>query len=355
MFSELRNRVKKAGQPPGTPVYMGEKNNTPPRITVVTYAPHDFHEPTGIHLEDCLLEQKEENITWVHIEGLHDVALIEKVAKRFDLHPLTVEDILNVEQRSKVEEYENYLFVTLKMLQWHSHSLTFSIEQLSLVVGKKFILSFQEKESTFFQPILERLRSGSNQRLRQQGGDYLAYRLIDSIIDQYFVVLEGLGDQIETTEESIMRAPTSKNAHTIYQLKRQMMTLRKAIWPVREVLSHLLQIEEEWITPFTRLYLRDAYDHAIQAIDNVETFRDMLSSLLDVYLSGLSNRMNEIMKTLTIIATIFIPTTFIASIYGMNFEHMPELHWHYGYPLVLSIMLLVTFVMLIYFRRKKWL
>jgi magnesium transporter len=354
MFSELRKRAKKAGQPPGTAVYMGRKKATETKITVLTYSEHDFHESEGKTLSDCLPPQKESGVTWVHIDGLKDVAVIQELAKKYNLHPLTVEDILNVDQRPKVEEFEGYAYITLKMLAWHAKRNVFSTEQISFVVGNDFLLSFQESAGEHFKQIRERLRGVSNQRMRQQGSDYLAYRLMDSVVDYYFVVLERIGDQIEKVEDTIIADPQQKNTRTIYRLKRQLMILRKSIWPMREAVSHMTQMEGALISPFTRVYLRDLYDHVVQAIDTVETFRDMLASMLDVYLSSLTNRMNEIMKTLTIIATIFIPITFIASLYGMNFINMPELHWHWGYYMVLGLMSVVVFIMLLYFRRKKW-
>lgn len=353
MFPDVRKRVKKVGQPPGTAVYTGKKT-TETQLTVVEYSPHDFHEITGKTLAECLTDQKENVITWVNVVGLSDVALIQELAERYHLHPLTVEDILNVEQRPKVEEFDGYEFLTLKILAWDPKKNTFTAEQFSIAFGKKFILTFQESPTTIFHTIYERLRSSSVQRLRQQGSDYLVYRLLDCAVDYYFVVLEAIGDLIETAEERIIASPNPQTMRVLYRLKRQMLSLRKIIWPMRELISHLLQTEEVAVTPFTRVYMRDLYDHIVQAIDTVETFRDMLSSMLDMYLSSLTNRMNEIMKTLTIIATIFIPITFVASLYGMNFVYMPELHWHWGYFTVLGVMGLVVVVMLIYFRRKKW-
>jgi magnesium transporter len=268
---------------------------------------------------------------------------------------LTVEDILNVDQRPKVEEFEDYVFITLKFFTWHNESMSFSKDQVSFVLGKNHLISFQEHGKTLFQPIQERLRGQSNQRMRQQGCDYLAYRLMDSVIDAYFIVLENLGDEIENIEELIISNPQPENTQTLYNLKRQLMLLRKSIWPTREAISHLLQMESSWIKSFTRAYLRDLYDHVVQTMDTIETFRDILSSMLDVYLSSITNRMNEVMKTLTIIATIFIPITFITSLYGMNFTYMPELNWHWGYYSVLGLMGGMVLVMLNYFRRKKWL
>jgi len=358
MYAELRTRAKKAGQAPGTAVYTGKLKTVAPQITMLIYSEHACQEVKGKTLDERFLQaqkEKEHGVTWTHVQGLHDVALIEQLAKEYRIHPLTVEDILNIDQRPKVEEYEEYVFITLKMFQWDKKHLTFSTEQISFILGKGYLLSFQEHENSHFQHIQELLSSSETQRMRQQGSDYLAYRLMDSIIDYYFVVLEGLGDQIEQVEEAIIANPQTQHTRTIYQLKRELMMLRKSIWPMREAISHLSQIEAAWITPFTRIYLRDLYDHIVQAIDTVETFRDMLSSMLDVYLSSITNRMNETMKTLTIIATIFIPITFIASLYGMNFVYMPELKWHWGYFTALGVMTVIVLIMLNYFRRKKWL
>jgi magnesium transporter len=351
---ELHKRSQKAGQPPGTAIYTGEKKMAASRITVIIYDEHDFHETTDTKLEACLPIKKEKGITWINVEGLHDVEPINQLAKLYNLHPLTVEDILNNEQRAKVEEFADYVFITLKILQWQADQHIFTVEQISIVFGKDFVLSFQERDTKLFDPLKERLRGGLGQRFREHGSDYLAYRLVDTVVDQYFVVLEGMGEQIEHVEELIIAAPTQQNSRTLYHLKRQMLLLRKAVWPVREVVSHLLQADGNWFSAFTRVYLRDVYDHVAQAIDTVETFRDMLAGMLDIYLSSLSNRMNEVMKVLTIIATIFIPITFIASLYGMNFQYMPELRWRWGYPAVLTLMLIVVVAMLSYFRRKKW-
>lgn len=354
MFAEVHNRVKKAGQAPGTPIYTGEQSSTPPRITIITYEAENSKKTVSDKLDESLLETAPKTLTWVNVEKLQDVSIIEQLAKRYCLHPLTVEDILNVQQRPKVEEFEKYIFITLKMLLWNTKTKTFSIKQISLILGNDFLLSFQEIESDFFDVIQKKICDPNNKHLRELGTDYLTYRLIDAVIDQYFVVLEGLGNQIEEVEERIIAAPTTQNSRTLYQLKRKMLQLRKAIWPMREAISHLLQADNTIITSFTHVYLRDVYDHAVQAIDTIENFRDMLSGMLDVYLSSLTNRMNEIMKVLTIISTIFIPITFIASIYGMNFEYMPELHWRWGYPSVMGVMCLIVIGMLIYFRRKKW-
>lgn len=356
MFPDLHKHAKKAGQPPGTAIYTGQNKSTTTRITAITYNAETFHEVTGNQLDQLLPASiPESTLTWIHIEGLNNKALMEQLTQRYSLHPLTTEDILNLEQRPKVEEFDHYLYITLKMLLWNANHATFSVEQLSIILGKNFVLSFEDKETGIFNNIYERLRAGPQQRLRQKTSDYLAYRLLDTIVDQYFVVLENLGDQTEQLEEKIIAEPTPENSRLLYHLKRQMLMLRKIVWPMREIVGHLLQTEEKFITAFTRLYIRDLYDHTIQAIETLETFRDMLSNILDVYLSSSTNRMNEVMKVLTIIATIFIPITFIASVFGMNFKYMPGLAWHWGYYTSLGIMLLIGVFMLLYFYRKRWL
>jgi magnesium transporter len=354
MPKRIRNLIKKVGLPPGTPIYTGEIKVATPRITVVNYSQESFEKSICSSLQECQSFIKTTGTTWINIEGLHDVDLIKQVAEQFHIHPLTVEDILNVEQRSKVDEFEDYCYISLRILYWLPELKDFANEQLSIVFNNQFIISFEENKTQFFNPLYQQLGIKSG-RLRQQGSDYLVYRLVDTMVDQYFVVLEGLSEQLETLEDIIISEPSPKNSRTIYALKRKVLVLRKAIWPIREAINRLLHSEIEFITPFTHIYLRDVYDHTIQAIDTLESFRDMLTGLLDVYLSSVSNRLNEVMKVLTIIATIFIPITFIASIYGMNFKKMPELDYPWGYPIVLLVMLIIAVLELIYFRLKKWL
>jgi magnesium transporter len=353
MLADVKKRAQKAGSPPGTLVYTGDKT-VQPHLTLVSYDIDNFDEIAGDKFSDISSHINKERKTWINIEGLSDIELITEVKKYFKLHPLTVEDILNVEQRAKIEEFDDYLFITLKMLSWDKKQRQFQVEQLSIILGRNYMLTFTEMRTSLFETILGKLRSGSVQRLREQGADYLFYRVLDTVIDQYFIVLEGLGEQIDEVENMVVSAPKPENTRTLYRLKRKTIMLRRAIWPMREVINHVTQSSEQFISQFTRLYLRDVYDHTMQAIDTIETYRDMLSSMLDVYLSSLTNRMNEIMKTLTIISTIFIPITFIASIYGMNFIYMPELKWHDGYYFALSMMLAVTLGMIVYFKSRKW-
>lgn len=354
MFSEVHHRVKKAGMPPGTAHYTGDKNIVQPVITIVAYNAQEAIEKTCASLKECLDIMRPDYVVWINVEGLQDLSVINDLAKTFNLHPLTIEDILNVEQRPKVEEFDNYTFITLKVLLWEKKAADFNISQLSLVIGKDFILSFQEQDTTRFDEIRKRIQVSSNQRLREQGSDYLAYRMIDNVIDEYFFVLEGIGNKIEIIEQRIVAEPKPQNARSIYRLKQKLILLRKAVWPMREAINHLLYTENNFITKFTRIYLRDVYDHTMQAIDTVETFRDMLSSMLDMYLSALTIRMNEIMKTLTIITTIFIPITALASIYGMNIENIPFSKSARAFEIVFTLMLLIAVLMILYFKRKKW-
>lgn len=354
LFSDVRQRAKKAGQPPGTLMYTGQQQNKVPIITVSTFDTTDCEVTTGKDIHESLSKQNFKKMCWINVEGMQEVSLINEIAQHFSIHPLTVEDILNVEQRPKIEEFDGYTFLTLKMLHWAKEHSELSVQQISIIFGKNFILSFQESNTSIFDLIRMKLQSTSSQRLRQQNSDYFAYRLLDAIVDEYFVVLECLGEEIERVEEKIISAPTPQNSKIIYRLKRQMLMLRKSIWPLREVVSHLLYEEEALITKFTRLYLRDLYDHTMQAIDTVETFRDMLTSMLDMYLSGLTIRMNEIMKTLTIITTIFIPITALSSIYGMNLPNIPFMKSSWGFSIIASIMVASVTGMVIYFRRKKW-
>ncbi|MCX7121098.1 MAG: magnesium/cobalt transporter CorA [Gammaproteobacteria bacterium] len=353
ILSDLINRAKKAGQAPGTAEYFGAAADKPPVITTITFDETHCQITTGEKIDEAPIE-KEPGITWIDITGLSDVTLIKKMAERFTIHPLTVEDILNVDQRPKVEEFEGYLFFTLKLLQWDEKKSLLFIQQVSIIFGKDYILTFHESQTPVFDPIRKKLQNIAAQGLRQHSTNYLAYRLIDAIVDQYFVALENLGERIETLEDQIVSSPTPTNARVIYRLKRQMLLLRKAVWPVREAVGHLLYEENTLISKFTRVYLRDVYDHTMQAIDTIETFRDMLASMLDMYLSSLTIRMNEIVKTLTIITTIFIPITALASIYGMNLPDIPFMKSRVGFLIVGSAMIGGIIGMILYFRKKKW-
>ncbi len=353
MFRELRKRAKSAKLPPGTVQDSAIGKSSQIKITATHYTEENYQAWEGSQISSCPFLQAEGGTTWINIQG-YNAEVIKEVGQCYHLHPLTMEDIANIEQRPKVEEFDTYEFITFKTLNPTQRASQFTLGQVCIVLGSHFVITFSQEENTHFEVIDVRLKSSPTQRLRQHPGDYLVYRILDTIIDQYFVVLEAIGDKIDALEEEIIRSPQAKSTRAIYRLKKKMLVLRKSIWPAREIISHLLQSEETFITPFTRVYLRDLYDHIVLAIDSVETFRDMLSNMLDVYLSSLTNRMNEVMKTLTIIATIFIPMTFVASIYGMNFTHMPELTWRWGYLCTLGGMAAIAATMLIYFRIREW-
>jgi magnesium transporter len=346
---------KKVGLSPGTLVHIGKKKIEKVRIRLIDYDEAQLQEKEPKSIEECFPFKDLPTVTWVNIDGLHDISVMEKVGKHFNLHPLVLEDILNTEQRPKIEDFDDYIFIVLKMLCYDENQNQINSEQISIILGSNFVLSFQERVGDIFDPLRERIRN-SKGRVRKMGPDYLAYCLLDAIVDNYFVVLEKLGEKIEGMEEELVTNPTPETLQTIHNLKREMIFLRKSVWPLREVVSRLERGESELIKDSTGIYLRDVYDHTIQVIDTVETYRDMLSGMLDIYLSSISNRMNQVMKVLTIIATIFIPLTFVAGIYGMNFEFMPELKWHWVYPWAFWLVMLgVAGVMLVYFRRKKWL
>lgn len=350
----IKKRSKKAGLPPGTPVHIGERIRGDTRITLFAYNEQALEERELERPEECALFKDKLPVFWINIVGLHQVEALEKLNDCFGIHPLVLEDILNTDQRPKMEDFGNYLYIVLKNLFiTQKPGEEIGSEQVSLILGPNFVLSFLEKEGPLFDGIRDRIRNGKG-RLRKLGGDYLVHALLDTIVDHYFVVSEKLGEKIEILEDELVSRPTPETLREIHKLKREMIFLRKAVWPLREVIGSLERRETDLIKESTVIYLRDIYDHTIQAIDNIETFRDILSGMLDIYLSSLSNRMNEIMKVLTIISTLFIPLTFIVGWYGMNFKHMPELEWQWGYPLVLFVMLALSVFMLAYFRRKKW-
>ncbi len=349
-----KRHTKKAGLPPGTLVHVGERKLESVRITVIDYDENNFQEKQVPRIEDCFQFKATPTVTWINIDGLHEVEVIEKIGKQYGLHPLILEDILHVGQRPKYEDLESYIFVVLMMLRFDEENQTTLSEQVSLVLGPNFVISFQESIGDVFEQIRDRIRNAKG-KIRKMGADYLMYALLDAIVDGYFGILEKIGDKIESMEEELVNDPSQRTLHQIHNLKREMVFLRRSVWPLRESISGLERSESALIKETTGLYLRDVYDHTIQVIDTVESFRDMISGMLDIYLSSISNRMNAVMKVLTIIATIFIPLTFVAGIYGMNFEYMPELKWRWGYAAVWLVMLAVAGAMIVYFKRKKWL
>ena len=351
---KTKKHSKKTGLAPGTLIHIGERRLETAQITVMDYDENSFQEKHVDNVEECFQFKTTPTVSWVNIDGLHDISIIEKIGENFDIHSLVLEDILSTGQRPKFEDMEKYLFVVLKMLYFDDKTQTVLSEQVSIVLASNYVISFQENIGDVFDPIRNRIRNAKG-RLRKMGADYLMYTLLDAIVDNYFGILEKLGDKIESLEEELVGDPTEKVLKQIYNLKREMVFLRRSVWPLRELISGMERSESTLIKKTTGIYLRDIYDHTIQVIDTVESFRDMVSGMLDIYLSSISNRMNAVMKVLTIIATIFIPLTFVAGVYGMNFKYMPELEWKWAYWAVLGLMGIIGICMLIYFRRKKWL
>lgn len=343
-----------AGLTPGTLVHIGEKGAQKLRIAIIDYDAEQFQEKEAKTVEECFPFKDKPTVTWVNVDGVYNLEVIEKLGTYFNIHPLVLEDIANTGQRPKMEDFEDYIFVVLKMLYYNEKENEINAEQVSMVLGTNFVISFQEKEGDVFNPIRERIRNAKG-RIRKMRADYLAYSLLDAIVDNYFAILEKIGEKVEEIEEELITNPSPGTLQTIHNLKRDSIFLRKSVWPLREVISGLERAETSLIHKSTGIFLRDVYDHTIQVIDTIETLRDMISGMLDIYLSSISNKMNEVMKVLTIIATIFIPITFVAGIYGMNFKYMPELQWRWGYALVWLVISAAAISMLFYFRRKKWL
>jgi len=348
-------RSRKSGLPPGTPVHIGERKTGAPRVSLMHYDGEQLAEEELKDIPSCRTWLSRPGVTWINIEGVHQIDLLEQFGAVFGLHPLVLEDIANTGQRPKVEDYGGYLYIVLRMLSLHAARQEVVGEQASLIVGPNFVISFQEGiAGDVFDPIRERLRTAKG-RMRRESADYLVYSLIDAIVDGYFVLLEKLGEQIEVLDERMLANRAGEVARTIHLLKREMIWLRKAVWPLREMINSLQRAETPLIRASTGVYLKDVYDHTIEVIDTVETYRDVLSGMLENHLSLLTTRLNEVMKVLTVISTIFIPLTFITGIYGMNFHFMPELEWRWGYPLALLGMAGIGVALYFYYRRKKWL
>jgi magnesium transporter len=360
MRRPIKKISKKSGLRPGTIVYVGKERTEKVTIDVIDYDKTELTEKKITKIEECFPFKDIPTITWININGNHDVETIEKLGKHFDIHPLTLEDIANTGHRPKIEITDDYVFIVLKMLYNDETSGNHMSEQVSIIFGRNFVISFQEKEGDVFNAVRERIRK-TIPRVRFLGPDYLAYALIDAVVDNYFLVLETIGEEIESMEDELVANPEPEDLETLHDLKREMIYIRKAVWPLREVIGGLDRLESDLIHDYTGMYLRDLYEHTIQVIDTVETYRDMVSGLLDIYLSSISNKMNQVMKVLTIIATIFIPLSFLAGVYGMNFDtsaspfNLPELGMRYGYIGFWAVALIVGIGLLIFFRRKRWL
>jgi magnesium transporter len=323
-----------------------------PTLRLFDYGPDYVEERELADPQEVMPYLEKDSVTWLDVQGLGDEQVLRKLGEIFHIHPLALADVVNVPQRPKVEEYPHHEFIITRMAMLQPEG-GLDTEQVSLFIGKNYLLTLQERYGDCFDPVRKRIQTGKG-LIRKAGPDYLGYALIDVIIDHYYPLLEEFGEHLERLEDDVVAKPGSETLHQIYKVKRELLTLRRAIWPQRDMVNSLIRDESVLISEQVRVYLRDCYDHAVQIMDVVETYRELAGGLLDVYLSSVSNRMNEVMKVLTIIATIFIPTSFIAGIYGMNFEWMPELKWAWGYPAVLTIILSVVGGMIYFFKRLGW-
>ena len=348
--------TEKVDLPPGTLIYTGNKIIEDPEIAKFTYSKNKYEKKViDDHLkeEDITKNLEKDEVLWINVKGISNPGIIEKIGHMFDLHPLLLEDVLSPHQRSKIEEYQNYVFLILKKIEWSEIDWDIITEQVSFVLMPPKLITFQEQKDNLFSSIEQRIEKAKG-KIRSSDSSYLLYSIMDSIIDQYFITLEKIGEVIDTMELKISESPDPSLVKKIHSLKNTMTIFKKAVWPLREAINYLIRTENETISPNNSVYYRDLSDHLYQVLDTVENYRDLLSSLLDLYLTMIGNKTNEIMKVLTIIATIFIPLTFIAGVYGMNFNFMPELSSPWGYPIIWIIMILITIGLLVYFRRKKW-
>lgn len=360
MPDQVVKRSAKIGLSPGSAIHVGEKKVEQVKITVIDYDEKDYHHKTVENIEETFPYRESRTVTWINIDGLHETPIVEKVGQHFDIHPLVVEDILSTHQRPKVEVFDHYIVVIFKMIQYEDEDDEITQEQVSLVMGRNFVITFQEEaQRDVFDPLRSRIETGKG-RIRKNGADYLGYAIMDVIVDHYFLVLEKLGEEIEDLEDAVLENHNPSIVGSIHQLKRQLLELRKAIWPLREAISSLQRSESPLIEKTTNQFIRDLYDHTIQVIDTLENYRERVSSVLDIYLTQMSNRLNEVMKVLTIISTIFIPLSFLAGVYGMNFDtsasslNMPELRSPYGYVVFWFIALAVGGGLLLLFKKKRW-
>jgi magnesium transporter len=345
--------TKTVNQIPGTMTYVGRKESVQTKLDVIDYNLENYERFSSTSTEDAFNFVDEDRITWFNIDGLSNVQEIEKLGEYYELHPLVMEDIVNTGQRPKVEEYEDYLFIVAKMLYYKNGNI--ENEHISMVVGKNYLLTFQESDGDVFNPVRERLETGKG-RIRGRSADYLMFALLDSIIDNYFLVIDDISDRIEEMEASLfINKPNDNVTQEIQDLKQTILRIRRSVFPLREVVSRLEKMETGLIHNSTINYIRDLHDHIVQISEHIEIYREMIWGLMDLYMTTISNRMNEVMKVLTIMASIFIPLTFIAGIYGMNFEYIPELQWKYSYFVLWGIMIFIFLLMIYYFKRKKWL
>ena len=341
------------GLAPGTLVHVGEEIDQPVIITLIEYDKDTYSQKEMDSIDDCFPISDTQTIKWINVSGVHNIEIVEKIGKYLNLHPLILEDIVNTEQRPRIEDFEDYVFVTLKMLTYDETDGEIDLEQLSIIFGKNYVITFEEKPVNVLDIFVNRLKTGGT-KARLLNPDYLAYCLIDIVVDNYFALLDKLNELIEDLEDVIIENPTSEVLQDIYELKRELLLLRKSVLPLREIVGSLSRLKNPLIQESTLFYLEDVYDHVRQIMDTVDIYKEMISSMLDTYTSSISIKLNDVMKLLTIFASIFIPLTFITGVYGMNFSHMPEINWKFGYYFTWAIMLVISVGMLFFFRKKKW-
>lgn len=343
-----------AGLPPGTLIYLGEKRVENVTVAVIDYNENEITERLAATPAECSQYISKKTVTWINVTGLHDTDFLAKLGEVLEIHPLVLEDILHTGQRPKLEDHDNYIFIVFQMFYRQPDTPKIVSEQVSMILGPGYVITFQEMEGDVFEMIRDRIRAGKG-RIRKMGCDYLAYALLDAIVDNYFVVLDDLDEHTEDLHEAVLSHPETETLQAIHRLRRELIFVRKRLWPLRELVAALEKSENRLIQKDLRPYLRDVYEHTIQVIDTVESLRDVMSGVMDIYITMVSNRTNDVMKVLTVIATLFIPLTFVAGIYGMNFEFMPELRWPWGYFGALGVMGAIGLNMLIYFKRRGWL
>lgn len=350
----ISSKPKQIGLPPGTLVYTGEKEKEQVKIKLFEYDQNEFVEKEILNIENIFPCRDNDKISWINIDGIHNLEVMEKIQNHFNIHPLAMEDILHITQRPKMEAYDDYLFIVLRMLFYDEPLRVLKSEQVSFILGKNFLITFLEDEGDVFDPVRDRIRK-AGAKIKSSGSDFLAYSLIDSIVDSYFHILEQVGEEVEELEDRLILQPEREDLQIVHRMRRNMILLRKSVWPLREVITAMQRNDHIVIQHQTQIYLRDLYDHIIQIIDTIESYRDMLVGMLDAYLSSMSNKMNEVMKVLTIISTLFIPLTFLAGVYGMNFKVFPELEMGWMYPWGFWVItLIVVIIMLVFFKKKKW-
>ena len=353
MAKSYIKRSRKTGLPPGSLVHIGRERSEKTRITVLDYDAEHVEERTIQAVDELAPYVGKPTATWIDVVGIHEPDVIEQIGSRFQIHPLMMEDIMNTTQRPKIDDLGKYICLILKVIAFDESSADLRVEQLSLVFSHDFVLSFQESDSGIFRPLRDRIQN-SRGRVRRMGTDYLVYCLMDAVVDHYFVVMERMGEKLDSLEDEVVSNPKREILRDVQRLRDEILVVRRAVWPLREVISMLERADSPLVDRTTAIYFRDVYEHTIQVMDTVDTYRDILSGMFDIYLSSVSNRLNEVIKVLTIIATVFMPLTFLAGVYGMNFEHMPELKWRYGYVLIWGVMIVIALAMLAYFRRRKW-